>query len=168
MENALVVLDHIKLNNLYKKFNNVNEIIFNSTRELHYSNKFEESIIKFTMSFFHIFTTLNKEHILDIITKSPLELVPLLREMNVFAKFITANAKDYGYDNFSMHCITKDGNICKVNINKNTLIHIMGTLIKKYLISKSSKKYISYQILLLIFINANLFIIIQGIKILMK
>ena len=92
LESALIVLDHIKFNNLYKKYNNVNEIIFKSTEELHYNNKFEESVIKFTISFFYIFTTLNKKHVIDIIIKSPLELVPLLKEMNVFAKFITATS----------------------------------------------------------------------------
>ncbi|MBR1944394.1 MAG: hypothetical protein IJ848_02875 [Alphaproteobacteria bacterium] len=133
---AMQVLDHIKFNNLYKKFNNVEEVIFNSISKLNYNNKFEERIIKFTMSFFYVFTTLNEKYIIQIIEKNPLELIPLLNEMNVFAKFITADAPDYGHSNFSV----KHGNVCKITANKQAIMKIMGNLIKMYLINSRKNK----------------------------
>ena len=136
LNNSLNVLNHIKFNNLYKKFNNIEEIIFKQVKVLNYNNKFEENIIKFTMSFFYIFTTLKKKHIENIISKSPLELVPLLMEMNIFTKFITANASYYGCNNFSI-C---NGKRCEIKISKDAIMKIMGKLIITYLINSNINK----------------------------
>ena len=56
--------------------------------------------------------------------------------MNVFTKFITANASDYGASNFS----EMKGKSCKINTTKDALMHIMGTLIHIYLINPSTNK----------------------------
>ncbi|MBQ9440816.1 MAG: hypothetical protein IJU54_00180 [Alphaproteobacteria bacterium] len=143
LNSALLVLEHIKFNNLYKKFNNVEEIVFKSVKSLTYNNRFEENVIKFTISFFEIFTTLNLNNIKDIVSKSPLELVPLLKEMNVFTKFITANASDYGHSNFSNTVVSsynKNGKSCNINATKEALMRIMGALINIYLINPSTNK----------------------------
>ena len=137
LNSALIVLEHIKFNNLYKKFNNIEEVVFKAVKALNYSNRFEENVIKFTISFFEIFTTLNLNNIRDIISKSPLELVPLLKEMNVFTKFITANAIDYGHNNnFS----EMNGTSCRINTTKDALMKIMGALINIYLINPNTNK----------------------------
>ena len=112
------------------------EIVLKSTKSLSYKNRFEENVIKFTISFFEIFTTLNLDNIKDIVAKSPLELVPLWKEMNVFTKFITANASDYGASNFS----AMKEKSCKINTTKDALMHIMGALIHIYLINPSTNK----------------------------
>ena len=141
LNKVIEILDYIKINNLYTKFYNIEKLVFlypknSSINDWVFLNQFEEKVIRFTVSFFVIFTTLNLKYIKSIVSISPLEMVPLLKEMNVFTKFLTSNPRDYGHGTFS----EKQGNIGKIYTTKEAIMRIMGALIDINLIKPSMGK----------------------------
>ncbi len=64
-------------------------------------NKSDEKIIKFTAACALLYKYITKDTVVAIIRKSPLEMVSIIRELDIFFKFISANPGDFGHGVFS-------------------------------------------------------------------
>jgi hypothetical protein len=88
-------------------------------------------IIKFTKAIYKIYANLNTQRIAQIITKSPLEMVSLLREIYVLSQFVTANPQDYGHGVLS----EKNGTTTKIFASNMAINRIMRPLVYQHLLS---------------------------------
>ncbi|MDR0942021.1 MAG: hypothetical protein LBM19_00140 [Holosporales bacterium] len=100
-------------------------------------NKNDETVVRFTIAIHAFYKSLTKERIIEIIKKSPLEMAPILREINVFLQFVSANPSDYGHGRFS----EKSGNITIVFATNEAILRIMRPIIYKNLLSKTIDVY---------------------------
>ena len=104
-------------------------VVFQFSDEHKFENKYDEQIIKFTIGFSEIFLKLSPNDILEIVKKSPLELVAIFREMNTFLKFITADPKDYGHGIFT----EKEGKTTIIHATDEAILRIMKPIAYKNL-----------------------------------
>ena len=100
-------------------------------------NKYNAQIIKFTIGIYGIyklfFNDSSNNYIAEIVKKSPLELVPLLREIRTFFEFATSNPKDYGNGVFAV----KIKNKTALYADDETLLRIMQPILYKNLVKST-------------------------------
>ncbi len=65
------------------------------------SNKSDEKIIRFTTACALLYKYITKDTVTAIIRKSPLEMVSIIKELDIFFKFISAKPEDFGHGVFS-------------------------------------------------------------------
>ncbi|MDR1289045.1 MAG: hypothetical protein LBJ77_01485 [Holosporales bacterium] len=93
-------------------------------------DEYDGQIIRFTIAIFLIYNNLTDAVLLKIIEKSPLELVSLLREINVYLQYISANPKEFGHGVFT----EKRGDQLVVFSTDGAILRIMRVLVIKDLL----------------------------------
>jgi hypothetical protein len=93
------------------------------------NNKTDSRIVEFVVAFYEIYKRLTKELIAKIVKKSPLEMICLLKEFNVFLQFMSAKPGNFGFFDFS----TKGKEATTIYVTNETTLCIMGLLIFKNL-----------------------------------
>jgi hypothetical protein len=96
-----------------------------STGDLH-----DKRLIRFTNAIYAVYQNLDENGIALIAKRSPLELVSIMRELYVFALFVTADPSDYGHGVFS----EKDGETTKIFATNAAILRIMRPLVYRYLL----------------------------------
>jgi hypothetical protein len=69
--------------------------------------------------------------LLKIIEKSPLELVPLLQEIDVFLRFVSADPREFGHGVFT----ERNGDQLVVFPTNDAIVRIMGVMVITNLLS---------------------------------
>jgi hypothetical protein len=87
-----------------------------------------EMMVRFTAAIYNIYRILTAELITAIVRKSPLELVPLLRELHAFIQFATANPRDYGHGVLS----ERNDQTLVVFASDEALLRIMRAIMLKF------------------------------------
>jgi hypothetical protein len=73
------------------KYNNVPEL-----NEDDSVSNYDKQFIKFIFATYNVFTNLTPERVSQIVRKSPLEFVSILKEIETFLEFVSADTKKYG------------------------------------------------------------------------
>ncbi|MDR2667087.1 MAG: hypothetical protein LBB34_03185 [Holosporales bacterium] len=89
----------------------------------------DSRVVKFTMAYYVIYKYLKDDVVAKIVKKSPLEMVPVLRELDVFLQFISANPVNFGHGVFS----TKNDGILTVYATNEAILRMMKPLVYKNL-----------------------------------
>ncbi|MDR1609624.1 MAG: hypothetical protein LBR78_02085 [Holosporales bacterium] len=96
-----------------------------------------ELMARFIAAIYNIYRILTPELITAIVRKSPLELVPLLRELHVFLQFVTANPRDYGHGVFT----ERDGQTLRVFASDEALFRIARSIMLRTLFATGDLVY---------------------------
>jgi hypothetical protein len=97
----------------------------------------DERLVQFTNAINMINQHLDIQGIAQISKKSPLELVPLMRELFIFAQFVTANPRDYGHGVLA----DKEGNTTQIYASSAAVIRIMKPIILRFLLKRRCSVY---------------------------
>ena len=111
-----------------KDFPDVNEHTNNSEPN--------QKIILFTIAGYNIFKILTKDVVTKIIEKTPLEIVPIIKELSVFLQFVSANPSDFGHGVFS----EKQNEAVTIFATNDAILRIMKVLVYKNLL-RNDKVY---------------------------
>ena len=143
VEKAMSIIDDMK--NLYvdEKLKTQNIVLkylngksFPNLEEHQNNNKYDQKIVKFTIVGYRLFKVLTKEIVTKIIKKSPLEMVPVIKELSVFLQFVSANPNNFGHGVFT----EKQNDTITVFATNDAILRIMKVLVYKNLL-KQSKIY---------------------------
>jgi hypothetical protein len=104
---------------------------FPDISEHNLQDKYNEQIIKFTIAIHLVYKNLTDEVLLKIIEKSPLELIPLLQEIDVFLRFVSANPAEFGHGVFT----EKKGDQLIVLATDDAILRIMRVIVISNLLS---------------------------------
>ncbi len=99
------------------------------------SDESTSKFIRFVVGIYGVFTNLTDERIREIVVKSPLELVPMLKEIRALLQFVSAKPRDYGNAIF-VETVNREST---VTISDETIIRIMRPIINKELINQSEE-----------------------------
>lgn len=64
-------------------------------------NKSDEKILRFAIACSLLYKYITKDTVTAIVKKSPLEMVSIIKELDIFFKFISANPQDFGHGVFT-------------------------------------------------------------------
>ena len=103
---------------------------FPNLEEHQNNNKSDQKIVKFTIVGYRLFKILAKEIVTKIIEKSPLEMVPVIKELSVFLQFISANPSHFGHGVFT----EKQNDAITVFATNEAILRIMKVLVYKNLL----------------------------------
>lgn len=101
------------------------------------NNENDQKIVKFTIASYTFYKKLSKDLISKIIQKSPLEMVSIIRELDMFFKFISANPTDFGHGIFT----EKYENTTTIFATNDAILRIMNGLIYRDLLGKNKVIY---------------------------
>lgn len=87
-------------------------------------NKEDEKIIKFFIVCSLLYKYITKEIVIEIVKKSPLEMISIIKELNVFFKFISANPQDFGHGVFT----EKQGDKITILATNDAILRIFKVL----------------------------------------
>ncbi|MDR1034412.1 MAG: hypothetical protein LBL32_00535 [Holosporales bacterium] len=107
---------------------------FPDVSEHNVQNEYDKQIITFTIAIYLVYVNLTDEILLKIIEKSPLELVPLFREIDVFLQFISADPRDFGHGVFT----ERSSDHLVIFPTDDAILRIMRVIILKNLLSSLS------------------------------
>ncbi len=91
----------------------------------------DQRIVKFTIACYSLHKTITKELVQKIISKSPLEMVSIIKELSVFYQFISANPKDFGHGQFT----ERQENAVNIFATNDAILRIMKGIIYKNLLN---------------------------------
>ncbi|MBR1479405.1 MAG: hypothetical protein IJ599_00685 [Alphaproteobacteria bacterium] len=97
----------------------------------------DQRIVGFTIASYTLYRLLDKELVSAIVQKSPLELVSILRELDVFFKFVSAEPQDFGHGVFR----EKQDDTVIVFATNDAILRIMKSLIYQNFLSKNRVIY---------------------------
>ena len=100
------------------------------------NNENDQKIVLFTIASYNIFKILTKDVVAKIIEKSPLEMVPIIKELSVFLQFVAAKPNDFGHGVFS----EKQNDDMTIFATNDAILRIMKVLVYKNLL-KQNKVY---------------------------
>ncbi|MDR3224558.1 MAG: hypothetical protein LBT03_03250 [Holosporales bacterium] len=104
----------------------------------HENDKKDNDIVaNFTIAIYTLYRNLTDDLIREILKKSPLEMVSILREINALLQFVQADPRTYGHGQFK----EKDGDITTVFATNEAIIRIMKPVILSCLLSNNAKIY---------------------------
>jgi hypothetical protein len=108
-----------------------NEKPFPDLAEHDVTDKDDERVLKFTIAIYSVLKHLSDDVLDDIIAKSPLEFVPLLREIETFLLFVSANPRDFGHGTL----LDKRGEKAVVYASQEALRRIMKVCLYRNLLA---------------------------------
>ena len=122
------ITEKLHVGEIYLKYRNGED--FPDLSKHQNNTEHEQNIVKFTIACNAMFKLLTKEVITQIIEKSPLEMVSIIKELSVFLQFISANPSEFGHGVLS----EKQGNVEIIYATNEAILRIMKVLIYKNLL----------------------------------
>lgn len=100
-------------------------------------NKSDQKIIKFTIACSILYRYITKDIVKSIVKKSPLEMISIIKELDIFFKFISANPENFGHGVFS----EKQNKNTVILATNDAILRIMKVLIYTELLGEHCLVY---------------------------
>ena len=144
VDTAMSIIDDMKNQAISEKLKSENITLkylngkdFPNLTEHQNADENDQKIVKFTIACYALYKKISKEFVSKIIQKSPLEMVPIIHELDMFFKFISANPANFGHGVFT----EKHENTTTIFATNDAILRIMKVLLYKDLLNNNRIVY---------------------------